>query len=255
METKRHRRSRKKKKKGKMLFVLALIMILIYAGLHSCMDIMNEYSEAQLIKKGYPESLAELYVRNEEARGFVMDYKDHHEKPEDIDISGEVSHGEIPLFLQWDKRWGYQFYGDDYLAVTGCGPTALSMVYCGLTGDISMHPLAMAEFADSKGYYVNGSGSAWNMMTDLAEEIGLEVISIDFNRDSILQELRAGHPIICVVGPGDFTTSGHFIVLVSVDEGGSVKVHDPNSRKNSREEWEIDKIMGQTRALWGYDYK
>ena len=31
-------------------------------------------------------------------------------------------------------------YGDNFLAITGCGPTALSMVYVGLTGDTSMNP-------------------------------------------------------------------------------------------------------------------
>ena len=36
--------------------------------------------------------------------------------------------GSVPLFLQWDERWGYRSYGGDFLAVTGCGPTALSMV-------------------------------------------------------------------------------------------------------------------------------
>lgn len=44
------------------------------------------------------------------------------------DTIGEVAAGEIPLLLQWDERWGYSVYGDNMIAVNGCGPTAVAMV-------------------------------------------------------------------------------------------------------------------------------
>ena len=56
------------------------------------------------------------------------DYKTKKDDNAAIDVSADVNAGEIPLFLQWDERWGYRSYGGDFLAVTGCGPTALSMV-------------------------------------------------------------------------------------------------------------------------------
>lgn len=191
-------------------------------------------------------------MRNEEARDFVLAYDSSKGVSDIIDVTNEVNEGEIPFFLQWDERWGYAYYGDDFMAVEGCGPTALSMVYCGLTGDTSMHPLAMARLAEERGYYVSGSGSSWSMMTDLAWELGLDVRDVYFDRDGILNELLAGNPIICIVGPGDFTTSGHFIVLTAVDEKGLVTIHDPNSRDNSEKRWEIDTIMNQTENLWSY---
>ena len=51
------------------------------------------------------------------------------------------------------------------------------------------------------------------------------------------------------MGPGDFTTTGHFIVLVGY-ENGKIKVNDPNSIKNSEKEWTYEQIKDQIRNLW-----
>lgn len=91
------------------------------------------------------------------------------------------------------------------------------------------------------------------MMDQLASELGLGVHAVHFDQDSILYELLAGNPIICIVGPGDFTTEGHFIVLADVDDQGMVTVHDPNSREKSKKKWNIETIMSQTENLWGYE--
>jgi len=260
---KRHRKKRyHRKRKGRIkkfgVILLGVIIGLVINGLGGpgeiIEDIFQKYSMEELTEKGYPESLAELYVRNSEAKEFVLGYKDYHGNPEDIDIGGEIKKGSIPLFLQWDSRWGYETYGDDYMALTGCGPTSLSMVYCGLSEDVSLHPLKMARLAEENGYYVAGSGSSWNMMTGMAESIGLTVWKPSFTAESIKEELEEGHPIICIMGLGDFTTTGHFIVLTGVIDG-KVTVNDPNSPKNSEKLWDVDVIMNQTRDLWAYTYE
>lgn len=212
----------------------------------------NVKSEATLTAEGYPESLVQLYEKNEEARQFVLDYKKNGNNEQPIDISSDVTDGKIPLFLQWDERWGYRTYGDNFLAITGCGPTALSMVYVGLTGDTSMNPYTIAQMAQEDGFYVNGSGSVWSMMTELATKLGLSAQELSLSEDSIRQELSQGHPIICIMGPGDFTTSGHFIVLTGVDSDGKITVNDSNSKKNSNKTWKIDDLMSQIRDLWVY---
>jgi uncharacterized protein YvpB len=61
--------------------------------------------------------------------------------------------------------------------------------------------------------------------------------------------LDAGSLIILNVGPGDFTDSGHFLVVTGyTDEGFSI--NDPNSRKNSEKIWSYDTLKGQIRNLW-----
>lgn len=212
--------------------------------------------QAELLRKleqeGYPESLIELMEKHPETKEFVLGYMENKDKDADIDVSKEVSGGKIPLFLQWDERWGYKMYGSDFMAVTGCGPVCLSMVRCGLSGDAYWNPLEVARIAEKQGYYVDGEGSSWDLMVSGAEQIGLMAYGISFDESSILSELQAGTPIICVVGPGDFTTTGHFIVLAGVDEDGNVTVCDPNSRINSEKTWKIEELMSQIQNLWGY---
>ena len=89
---------------------------------------------------GCPEELIRLYEKNPDTRDFVMGYKDNTDKYIDIDISAEASQSGIPLFMQWDKRWGYADYGQNYVGIAGCGPTCLSMVVCGLKDDPTATP-------------------------------------------------------------------------------------------------------------------
>lgn len=233
--------------------ILALILIAIRAVVK--MNFLGEAVTAEkLIEEGYPESLIELLERNPETKQFVLDYEKNKDKHEAIDLSGEVSKGEIPLFLQWDERWGYETYGSDFLAVTGCGPTCLAMVRCGLSGDMEWNPYQVARMAEDSGYYVEGSGSSWELMSLGAQQLGLTVNSVAFDADHIIAELEAGNPIICVVGPGDFTTTGHFIVLSGIDQDGKIIVNDPNSKKNSEKSWDVETLMSQTRNLWSYSF-
>ena len=39
------------------------------------------------------------------------------------------------------------------------------------------------------------------------------------------------------MGPGEFTSNGHFIVLTGL-QNGRLKINDPNSRKNSEKTWD-----------------
>lgn len=257
----KHKAARRKLQRlKKRLLILGILLVILAAvnqriflpGNLRLPAVLGMNQERTLKEEGVPQSLIDLYERNKEARQFVLDYEKNKDKHEAIDISKEVRDGEIPLFLQWDERWGYETYGDDYMAVTGCGPTALSMVYTGLTGDTSLNPYEMAKLAQNNGYYVNGSGSSWNMMLGLASQIGLDANEISLDENSIKKELSAGNPIICIMGPGDFTTSGHFIVLTGITDDGKVQVNDPNSVKNSQKTWELDRIMSQMRDLWVY---
>ena len=243
------RNRNRKRKRVKHLFVLFIAVVIIASWYASSNLIINS---DKLLESGYPKSLVELAERNPETVEFVKHYKNYSGFPDSIDISDEVKEGDIPLFLQWDERWGYEQYGDDFMAVNGCGPTCLSMVICGLRGTTEMNPYEVARLADYEGYYVNGSGPSWDMMESFASELGLNVHTVAFTEQDIVETLQNGQPIICVVGPGDFTNDGHFIVLKEVDNNGRIIINDPNSKKNSRKKWELDVIMPQIMNLWSY---
>lgn len=173
---------------------------------------------------------------------------------EEEETSDALVPGEIPLYLQRDRRWRKIRYGSDGMGVTGCGPTCLSMVLCGLRRDEKWLPPKVAGMAEEQGYYVSGSGSSWSLMTEGAEKFGLRAEQLPLEEEAIRGRLEAGHPIICIMGPGDFTDAGHFIVLSGMDEEGYVVVKDPNSRANSEKHWDLERLMSQMKNLWAYNY-
>lgn len=218
-------------------------------------DSWNVKSAEGETEQEYPDSLLILMEMNPETEQFVLGYLQNKDMHPEIDLSGEVEQGTIPLFLQWDQRWGYETYGSDFMAVTGCGPTCLSMVWCGLSGETQWNPLNVARYAEREGYYVKGAGTAWDLMTMGAEDLGLTVDSVVFDAEHILAQLQGGSPIICAMRPGDFTTTGHFIVLSGLDEYGKVTVCDPNSRANSEKSWDVEELLPQIKNLWAYRYE
>lgn len=200
----------------------------------------------------YPEFLRDFLDSTTEAAEFVFHYPENKDRKADaIDISGECREGEIPLFIQWDMRWGYETYGDELMALSGCGPTCLSMVYVGLTGDTTMNPKKMAEFSSQNGYYLDGIGTSWELMSSGAKDLGLSYVNPALSKNDIFAELDAGHPLICSMQPGDFTTTGHFIVIYG-RKGENLLIHDPNSLFRSLKEWPYDQVESQIKNLWAY---
>ena len=196
----------------------------------------------------YPQELLELAVRNQEALNFVLDYPQKRDAPA-ADNVGEVQLGEFPQLLQWDARWGYQTYGDGLMGLTGCGPTVLSMVICGLTGDNTVTPWSVAQYAEQAGWYVDGSGSSWDLMREGCRHYGLEAEELPLDEGIVTRALENGRPVICSMGPGDFTTSGHFILLTGVEDG-QFRLNDPNRPSNSEQLWDFDTLASQIRNLW-----
>ncbi len=198
----------------------------------------------------YPESLIALLERNPETRDFVLDYPFR----EDLEINMEsFSRDTVPLMLQWDKRWGYQKYGSDMIAITGCGPTCLAMVGYYLTGDESMNPGDVAAFAQKNGYYAQGYGSSWTLISEGGPKLGLTVTELPLVKKKITDSLENGNPVILALGPGDFTSSGHYIVLSGVEDG-AFRVCDPNSVENSGRLWTYEELEGQIRNIWSIGY-
>lgn len=244
------KRTRKARRKRRIR--LAAIFLLL-AVLLFCLSKGAALSKSAILRaSGCPESLIELAERQPEAFDFAKDYKKYANKDMEINIRDEVKEGKIPLFIQWDKRWGYRDYGGNYMALNGCGPTCLSMVYCGLKGDTEWNPWKVAQWSNEHGYYVPGSGTAWSLMSEGAGQLGLQVMEANPDAEMITEELAKGKVIIACMGPGDFTTQGHFIVLTRVTGNGKIVVNDPNSKKRSRQTWDVERLVSQMKDMWVY---
>ena len=80
---------------------------------------------------------------------------------------------------------------------------------------------------------------------------GITGTEIPLSRERMISELEQGHPIICSVGKGDFTTTGHIIVITGV-ENEMFTVNDPNSKERSSKLWSYERIKNQIKNLWAY---
>lgn len=197
----------------------------------------------------YPSTMIELLDKNPETRQFVLEYPTEHDKTHRIDMSEYANSETVPLFLQWDRRWGYIPYGNDVAGITACGPLCLSMVAYYLTGDPNMSPDKMIEFSIEDGHCIRGNGTSWTLISKGAKKLGLNVKELPLVEAYIRRELVAGNPVICVMGPGVFTTTGHYIVLTGY-ENGMYRVNDPNSVEKSNRLWHFGEFQDQIRNLW-----
>ena len=254
------------KKRFRRLLILIIVLVIVCTGADKLKLLWqevtfywSEHTETELkVKKyaeekgvfyaEYPKSLIELLERNPETEDFVLQFPFRDEQELDI-FEYDLSDG-VPLMMQWDKRWGYMKYGSDVVGITGCGPVCLAMAgYYVTDGDDAFHPAKIVEFAERNGYYSKGNGSSWTLISEGGVKLGLDVTEIPLVKKRIMDNLDVDNPIICSMRAGDFTTSGHYIVLVG-SEDGLIRVNDPNSYANSEKLWSYEQIEGQIRNLW-----
>ena len=226
-------------------------------------SVITDFAEENgLSLADYPEDMVNLLARNPETLDYVLNFPLHEpEADPDIDLSGEVSRVQIPRLYQWDMRWGYKKYGSDAMGLTGCGPTALSMVAMYMLKSDKFTPDYIADFALENGYAVEGSGTSWNLMDEGAMQLGLYGFDVLPVEDDMATQLLAGRPLICIMGPGHFTNTGHFIVIKGYEVGdtsegiyknGKFLINDPNCKENTQKKWSFDELQNEIGSVWAY---
>lgn len=199
-------------------------------------------------KDNYPKILLEMLSRNLDMTDYVFHYLDLRGQVFSNNI-GEVTKNKYPLLLQYDTRWGYGMYGDDVMAINGCGPTSLAMIIAGLTGRNDITPYDIATYSYQNGYYEGGT--SWLLFTKGVKHYGIDGTEIPLSKSKMIAELDQGHPIICSMGKGDFTTTGHIITIIGIKDGKFI-INDPNSKKRSEMLWDYERIEKQIKNLWSF---
>ena len=174
----------------------------------------------------YPEKLVLLLGKEPASEEFVLNYPLEYGKDHAIDISGHVNDAGVPLFIQWDKQWGYKDYVGNIAGLSGCGPTCLSMVKFHFSRDPKMHPAYMMDFAQSNKAYANENvATQWALFGQGAKELGLQVTELTGEQirseKMIADVLASGKVIVVHVGPGVFTEIGHYMVIWGYEDGAS----------------------------------
>lgn len=164
-------------------------------------------------------------------------------RPDGEALTGGVV--ELVYFNQGEEPWADARFGSDHIRGFGCGPTVMSMVVSTLSKSI-VDPAQMAQLAYEQGYCAPGSGSYLSIVEGLAESFGLTAQSCgDLTPQELCRRLASGQLLVALMGPGHFTTGGHFIVLRGATLTGQVLVADPNSRERSLSLWDPQLILDE----------
>lgn len=230
----------------------AAILIALFAVAALCLTLLIHSSRQYTLDLSYPEELRRLYDSNPEARSFVLTYHREKDEAHPVDLSHYKHSEDVPLFLQWDIRWGFEEYAGECAAASACGPLCLSMVGYHLTKDESrFSPDKVIEFSKDKGYGIRGIGTSWSLLSEGAAELGLNSEVLPLDENIMINALEQGRPIILIMGPGKFTASGHFIVLCSY-KNGKFTVNDPNSVAKSEKRWSYSEICDEIMNIWAF---
>ena len=158
-------------------------------------------------------------------------------------------------FVYYNQGGGWDDYrfsagGSSSMASSGCGPTSMAMVMSSLGYDVT--PNDTAEWSADHGGHVEG-GTTDDFFTGYADAMGVNSQSLGTSSDSIRNALNNDELVILNVGPGDFTSSGHFVVARGYDEStNQVLIADPNRSENN-DWWDFDRVVGQLRnGAWSY---
>lgn len=142
----------------------------------------------------------------------------------------------LTYYSQADSRWATKLYTStnnhsQTMKSSACGPTCSAMVVSSAKGAIL--PTTLASLSVDNGYRTANSGTAWAFYPFVADYFGFKEYykTDDFNKAMtyLSQKNEVGsskYYIICSCGSGLFTSSGHYIVLASLD-GNTIRVMDP----------------------------
>ena len=130
----------------------------------------------------------------------------------------------------------------------GCGPTSLSIVLSTFAGkDIS--PITVTQEVCQIGGCTS-NGSYFGSLKTVAENYGYNAEWVTWKEsEKVVSALGSGKSlVIALMGPGTFTTGGHYIVLTGTRSDGFVSVADPGSRARTQTKWfSFNHIVEQTK--------
>lgn len=165
-------------------------------------------------------------------------------------------------YKQNDSKWGGLSYAVDgersTIKSAGCGPTSLADVLAAIVSPY-IDPVTLAAWARGHNYKVKNSGTSYSFFVPCAAAYGVTVRRLNTSNvygkssdpvhDQALGELQNGNWLIACMGKGNWTSSGHYIVVYGY-EGGYVYINDPASTKEAREKNTWDLFKRQVKYYW-----
>lgn len=165
-------------------------------------------------------------------------------------------------YLQKDSKWknhNYSAKGENKtIGNAGCGVTASAMVIATLK-DKNVTPVTTAEWSMAHGYKALNQGTYYTYFVPQFKQYGITCRQLNtsnlYGKSSssahieALNALKNGNWVIACMGKGNWTSSGHFILLYKY-ENGYVHINDPASLKADRVKNTWDLFAKQVKYLW-----
>lgn len=163
-------------------------------------------------------------------------------------------------YLQSDTRWANSDYSapgeKTTIGKSGCGPSCMAMILATFI-DATITPKATCAWARTNGYKAPNQGTYYTYFVPQGAKYGVKVSQVNTSNiygssgaaashKRALDAIKAGNYVICCMGKGNWTSSGHFILWYGID-GDQVLVNDPNSTKAGRIKAALSLLQAQVK--------
>lgn len=210
-------------------------------NINTLIDIKSENGHMQTQDVEFLKNKGISTTRTDQ-NGNIIEYES--EEYSEIFIENN-SNSNCVYFNQADSRWANHPYAGTTSYWASCGPTSMSMVVSTLSGNI-VGPPEMMDIATKSGYACDGAGSYHSIVPGISKQFGLKCQGIGSNGAKLKKALEDGNLVVALMGPGDFTRNGHFIVLRGITSDGKVLINDPSSTVRTQKSWDFNKFPEQS---------
>lgn len=147
------------------------------------------------------------------------------EKHQNINLGNYIG---LTYYSQIDSRWASHPYtsinkSSQTIGTSGCGPTCASMVVTATRGTIT--PPEMGDLFVEHGYRSANNGTYLSAFRFVADTFNIEY-NETYKLDNAINLLNNNYYVVASCGNGLFTTGGHLILIVGV-ENDILKIYDP----------------------------
>lgn len=168
-------------------------------------------------------------------------------------------------FKQYDTRWADGKYNaksgetGKTIKSSGCGATAIADFFGG-----SIDPLCIASWLANNGYKAPNQGTSYDGISKAISHFGGSSIRLNFKNNygtmnlasSMISYLQCGCKLICCMGKGHWTNSGHFVVVDRIEEvldNSIFIILDPASDSPARARSDIYTFVKEVKYCWAVE--
>lgn len=166
------------------------------------------------------------------------------------------------LYMQHDKRWANNDYSakgeKTTIKAEGCGVACSAMVIATLV-DGTVTPADTAKWSLENGFKAKGQGTYYSYFKPQFEKYGIKCSMINSKNcyhdpkakchKEALDAIDNGDLVIAVMGKGNWTTSGHYVLWYGM-EGNNVLINDPWSIKKQQTNASYDLFRNEVKYYW-----